>query len=348
MSITTCFPNVGSSSENNYLNHSGTNTEQTSANQAVYRNKLLNQDLSTNLTASSNLTQNNVIQNKSDSLLISGFDSFPLSRTTTPVPYLANNSLDGYFNCNSTLSTPNPQLNAITASTLNSLTNRCHSSNSNCSTNSKLTNNLTPSRPASSFDNFLSINNDSDDSTQASGSNQTSHPASVVSYYPHIILNENNNNSNYLANNLSNDLNNTTSTIHHSSNFNQQQVKEEYQLDNYQQAINFNNDLQALPDSINSNNLNSSLNSVHDDVQSSNSLDQFSSSSNNASSTNKTGKKRRHKLPGGTPARPQCIECGKDFSNQSALSKHKLTHSDERKFVCPLCAKGEFVSLFEF
>uniref|UniRef100_T1KE71 Uncharacterized protein n=1 Tax=Tetranychus urticae TaxID=32264 RepID=T1KE71_TETUR len=52
-----------------------------------------------------------------------------------------------------------------------------------------------------------------------------------------------------------------------------------------------------------------------------------------------TVKKRRIKNLG-PPVRPQCPECGKDFSNQSALSKHKLTHSDERRFVCNLCQKA--------
>lgn len=54
-----------------------------------------------------------------------------------------------------------------------------------------------------------------------------------------------------------------------------------------------------------------------------------------------SAKKRRPN--GGKPAvpvRPQCVECGKDFSNQSALSKHKLTHSDERRFSCALCGKA--------
>lgn len=40
----------------------------------------------------------------------------------------------------------------------------------------------------------------------------------------------------------------------------------------------------------------------------------------------------RKKRRGGPPVRPVCPECGKEFSNQSALSKHKLTHSDERRY----------------
>ncbi|CAH1709992.1 unnamed protein product [Aphis gossypii] len=36
----------------------------------------------------------------------------------------------------------------------------------------------------------------------------------------------------------------------------------------------------------------------------------------------------------------QCITCGKVFGNASALAKHKLTHSDERKYVCNVCSKA--------
>ncbi|KAL1110099.1 hypothetical protein AAG570_008176 [Ranatra chinensis] len=36
----------------------------------------------------------------------------------------------------------------------------------------------------------------------------------------------------------------------------------------------------------------------------------------------------------------QCQVCGKVFGNASALAKHKLTHSDERKYVCAMCAKA--------
>lgn len=35
-----------------------------------------------------------------------------------------------------------------------------------------------------------------------------------------------------------------------------------------------------------------------------------------------------------------CPVCGKVFGNCSALAKHKLTHSDERKYVCQMCAKA--------
>ncbi len=48
----------------------------------------------------------------------------------------------------------------------------------------------------------------------------------------------------------------------------------------------------------------------------------------------------KKKRKSGPTVRPACPDCGKEFSNQSALSKHKLTHSDERKFVCTQCAKA--------
>ncbi|KAK3714417.1 hypothetical protein QZH41_020650 [Actinostola sp. cb2023] len=52
----------------------------------------------------------------------------------------------------------------------------------------------------------------------------------------------------------------------------------------------------------------------------------------------------RHKgrpkpLPGSKPE-IKCEQCGKIFGSSSALAKHKLTHSDERRYVCPICSKG--------
>ncbi|KAL8564555.1 hypothetical protein ACOMHN_003313 [Nucella lapillus] len=35
-----------------------------------------------------------------------------------------------------------------------------------------------------------------------------------------------------------------------------------------------------------------------------------------------------------------CQICGKQFNNVSALAKHRLTHSDERKYLCTVCNKG--------
>ncbi|KAG5673439.1 hypothetical protein PVAND_003485 [Polypedilum vanderplanki] len=52
------------------------------------------------------------------------------------------------------------------------------------------------------------------------------------------------------------------------------------------------------------------------------------------------------KKPGPKTASPtrhgpqQCQVCSKVFGNASALAKHKLTHSDERKYVCGMCSKA--------
>lgn len=50
--------------------------------------------------------------------------------------------------------------------------------------------------------------------------------------------------------------------------------------------------------------------------------------------TNTRGRKRSKKGPF------ICGECHKEFSNQSTLTKHMITHSDERKFVCVQCSKA--------
>lgn len=42
----------------------------------------------------------------------------------------------------------------------------------------------------------------------------------------------------------------------------------------------------------------------------------------------------------GGRAEIKCDQCGKTFGSSSALAKHKLTHSDERRYVCTTCGKG--------
>ncbi|XP_015038848.2 mucin-5AC isoform X1 [Drosophila pseudoobscura] len=52
-------------------------------------------------------------------------------------------------------------------------------------------------------------------------------------------------------------------------------------------------------------------------------------------------RKNRPKLSSPTRHGPQqCQICCKIFGNASALAKHKLTHSDERKYICVLCSKA--------
>ena len=66
-----------------------------------------------------------------------------------------------------------------------------------------------------------------------------------------------------------------------------------------------------------------------------------------ASPSSSTGSGRAGRPPrgsrgsqGGVRERASCSLCGKMFNNSSALAKHKLTHSDERKHVCPICSKA--------
>ncbi|XP_033734969.1 uncharacterized protein LOC117323697 isoform X2 [Pecten maximus] len=63
--------------------------------------------------------------------------------------------------------------------------------------------------------------------------------------------------------------------------------------------------------------------------------------SNKSDSSKKKSKNKQPKSQG-SPGRQtmQCPSCNKTFNNSSALAKHRLTHSDERKYVCNLCQKA--------
>ncbi|XP_069118221.1 transcriptional-regulating factor 1-like isoform X2 [Argopecten irradians] len=63
--------------------------------------------------------------------------------------------------------------------------------------------------------------------------------------------------------------------------------------------------------------------------------------SNKSDSAKKKSKNKQPKSQG-SPGRQtmQCPSCNKTFNNSSALAKHRLTHSDERKYVCNLCQKA--------
>lgn len=57
-------------------------------------------------------------------------------------------------------------------------------------------------------------------------------------------------------------------------------------------------------------------------------------------SSSGSGKKGKH--PQSSPQAPflDCSLCGKVFSSTSSLSKHYVTHSQERKHVCKICSKA--------
>lgn len=54
------------------------------------------------------------------------------------------------------------------------------------------------------------------------------------------------------------------------------------------------------------------------------------------------GSTRKGKRQHTSPQNPllDCSLCGKVFSSASSLSKHYLTHSQERKHVCKICSKA--------
>ena len=58
------------------------------------------------------------------------------------------------------------------------------------------------------------------------------------------------------------------------------------------------------------------------------------------SSTTGTRPSKGRPTKGGPRQIASCALCNKTFNNSSALAKHKLTHSDERKYVCAICSKA--------
>lgn len=53
-----------------------------------------------------------------------------------------------------------------------------------------------------------------------------------------------------------------------------------------------------------------------------------------------TRQRNKQRPLGGAKSEIKCDQCGKLFGSSSALAKHKLTHSDERRYVCQICSKG--------
>lgn len=60
-----------------------------------------------------------------------------------------------------------------------------------------------------------------------------------------------------------------------------------------------------------------------------------------SSSNKKVLNRKSNSSSGGSKASPQsCSVCSKVFSNASALAKHRLTHSEERRYHCNICGKA--------
>ncbi len=57
------------------------------------------------------------------------------------------------------------------------------------------------------------------------------------------------------------------------------------------------------------------------------------------SSTSMSGSSPSGSSPRDAKNPQMCGECGKVFTSSSALAKHKLTHSDERRYSCKICHK---------
>ncbi|XP_071053390.1 zinc finger protein 541 isoform X2 [Onthophagus taurus] len=71
------------------------------------------------------------------------------------------------------------------------------------------------------------------------------------------------------------------------------------------------------------------------------STDEKKPSSLNSEASKLTVKRPRPKAVSPNRQGPQqCQVCSKVFGNASALAKHKLTHSDERKYICNMCGKA--------
>ena len=87
-----------------------------------------------------------------------------------------------------------------------------------------------------------------------------------------------------------------------------------------------------------------SFSGTHEESRPPDSQPQPTSLANPSSTTPAPDKPRGKGRPAktGSPGRPtvQCPVCSKAFNNSSALAKHKLTHSDERKYICTICSKA--------
>lgn len=71
-----------------------------------------------------------------------------------------------------------------------------------------------------------------------------------------------------------------------------------------------------------------------------NSLSQQKTPDETADDKKLDGNKNIKEKRGKSETANQCVQCWKTFASSSALAKHKLTHSDERRYICNICGKG--------
>jgi hypothetical protein len=116
----------------------------------------------------------------------------------------------------------------------------------------------------------------------------------------------------------------------------------------------FNQSIKLEPDSSSSsasslNFLHSSNKSIKTKSKSASNLDMYNSSEENITNSNQMNDSSIQYPPGSSSNNDLnsmffmsqgCPECGKVFTNKSALAKHRLVHSDERKYTCHICEKS--------
>ncbi|KAI8130966.1 Transcriptional-regulating factor 1 [Lucilia cuprina] len=289
---------------------------------------------SSKLTNTSDITNNNLNGTIKNRITIS-------KRSTNIINNPQNTSSNNNNIINNNSSTNNNNNNnfirdiskTTTTSAVQTVTTSTNTTTAVNKTNSYIKNCLIRSSSCSNTTNITSLAQIMSNSSNSSSNN----------------TNSNNNGHSNCNNNSSNQINNsTTISCNGISNNN-----------------NSNNNLNQLNNNNTTTNNNSSNNSCNSNFSSSSNDSCFSYSSNSSSgnsvarsitslshgsrkvpgtlTTNppKILKKSRSKISSPSRHGPQqCQICNKIFGNASALAKHKLTHSDERKYVCVMCSKA--------
>ncbi|XP_065372339.1 probable serine/threonine-protein kinase DDB_G0282963 isoform X1 [Calliphora vicina] len=168
------------------------------------------------------------------------------------------------------------------------------------------------------------------------------------------------------SSNTTNNAHSNNSNINNNNNNNQINNSSTISCNGINNNNNNNNGSNTNLSQLNTNNTTSSSNNSCNSNFSSSSNDSCFSYSSNSSSGNSVARSitslshGSRKVPGPLTTNPpkilkksrskisspsrhgpqQCQICNKIFGNASALAKHKLTHSDERKYVCVMCSKA--------